>query len=146
MAKKTTPKKKSKKLSPDELAQRKEQRFQEKEIRDIMKNIGFHRLPYIDGKQFVFDNRTSEMDDIFIKDNVILITEYTIGAPGTHLLKKKVFYDKILEDKKAFIDFLISEEKLKNFSEYYNSSIKDKYTKNELQLKIIYCSKKNYFK
>ncbi|KQB42120.1 DGQHR domain-containing protein [Flavobacterium daejeonense] len=142
MAKKTNPKKKSKKLSPEELAQRKEQRYQEKEIRDIMKNIGFHRLPYIDGKQFIFDNRTSEMDDIFIKDNVILITEYTIGAPGTHLLKKKVFYDKILEDKKAFIDFLISEEKLKSFSEYYNSSITDKYTKNELQLRIIYCSKK----
>ncbi|MFD0940818.1 DGQHR domain-containing protein [Pedobacter boryungensis] len=142
MAKKTTPKKKSKKLSPEELAQKKEQRYQEKEIRDIMKNVGFHRLPYIDGKQFIFDKRTSEMDDIFIKDNVILITEYTIGAPGTHLLKKKVFYDKILEDKKAFIDFLISEEKLKSFSEYYNSTIKDKYTKNELQLKVIYCSKK----
>ena len=142
MAKKSTAKKKSKKLSPEELAQRKEQRFQEKEIRDIMKNIGFNRLPYIDGKQFIFDNRTSEMDDIFINENVILITEYTIGAPGTHLLKKKLFYDKILSDKKAFIDFLISEEKLKSFSEYYNKSIKDRYTKNELQIRIIYCSKK----
>lgn len=143
MAKKTKPKKQSKKYSAEELAQRKEQSNQTKEIRDIMKNIGFNRLPYIDGKEFIFDNRTSEMDDIFIKDNVILITEYTIGSPGTHLLKKKIFYDKILEDDKAFIEFLINEDKLKSFRDYYDSKIKNNYTKNQLQLRILYCSKKS---
>ncbi|SHG03893.1 DGQHR domain-containing protein [Chryseobacterium vrystaatense] len=143
MAKKTKPKKKSKKYSADELIQRKEQSNQRKEIRDIMKNIGFDRLPYIDGKEFIFEDRTSEMDDIFIKDNIILITEYTIGTPGTHLLKKKIFYDKILEDEKSFIEFLINEDKLKSFRDYYDLKIKNTYTKNQLQLKILYCSKKS---
>ncbi|MCU7615891.1 DGQHR domain-containing protein [Chryseobacterium sp. PBS4-4] len=143
MAKKTKPKKKtSKKYSPEELAQRREQSNQEKEIRDIMKNIGFQRLPYIDGKEFEFDGRISEIDDIFILENVILITEYTIGTPGTHLLKKKIFYDKIFEDKKKFIEFLLSEEKLKSFKDYYEKNISSKYSKNELQLRIVYCSKK----
>lgn len=135
-------KKRAKKYSPEELAVRKEQSNQKKEIRDIMKNIGFSRLPYIDGKEFQYNMRTSEMDDIFINENIILITEYTIGSPGTHLLKKKVFYDKINEDKKNFIDFLLTEEKLKSFKEYYENNIKSKYSKNELRVKILYCSKK----
>ncbi|VBB46013.1 DGQHR domain protein [uncultured Paludibacter sp.] len=131
-----------KKLSPEEKAQRLEQNNQKKDIRTIMKNMGFIRLPYIDGKEFKYDNRTSEMDDIFINENVILITEYTIGDPGTHLLKKKIFYDKINEDKRAFIDFMLETEKLKSFKEYYENNIKDRYTKNQLRIQILYCSKK----
>lgn len=139
----TKRKKRTKKYSAEELATRKEQSNQKKEVREIMKNIGFNRLSYIDGREFKFNGRTSEMDDIFINENIILITEYTIGAPGTHLLKKKIFYDKINEDRRTFIDFLLSEEKLKSFKEYYENHIKDNYTKNQLRLKILYCSKKN---
>lgn len=57
--------KKPKKLSATELTFRKEQREQKKEIRDILKNIGFNRLNYIDGKNFIYEGRTSELDDIF---------------------------------------------------------------------------------
>jgi DGQHR domain-containing protein len=127
-----------KKLTPQE----KEQRFQEKEIRTILKNIGFDRLQYIDGKEFIYDGRTSEMDDIFINENIILITEYTIASdPGTHLLKKKVFYDNINNDKRAFIEFLLSEDKLKSFQKYHEENIKDNYSKNQLRVQILYCSK-----
>jgi DGQHR domain-containing protein len=144
MARKIKRKKRTqKKLSPEEKARRLEQNNQKKEIRIIMKNMGFARLPYIDGKEFKYDNRTSEMDDIFINENIILITEYTVGDPGTHLLKKKIFYDKINEDKRAFIEFVISTEKLKSFKEYYEEKIKNKYTKNQLRLQILYCSKKS---
>lgn len=132
----------TKKHSPEELAIIKEQSSQKKEIRDILKNVGFTRLSYIDGKEFKFNDRTSEMDDIFINKNVILITEYTIGNPGEHLLRKKIFYDKVNEDKKGFVDFMIEEEKLKSFKEYYEQNIKDEFTKNELRIKILYCSKK----
>lgn len=143
MAKKATKKKtKRKKLSPQEKAFKKEQTDQVKEIRTILKNVGFTRLPYIDGKEFTFNDRISEMDDIFINENVILITEYTIGSPGTHLLKKKIFYDKINEDKRIFIDFLLQEEKLGSFKKYYDENIEGNYTKNELRLQILYCSKK----
>ncbi len=139
MAKKTTPKKKKvrKKLSPQE----KEQRGQRNEISTILKNIGFTRLSYIDGKHFMFDGRSSEMDDIFVNQNVILITEYTIGSPGEHLMKKNYFYNKINQDKRAFIDFLLQEEKLNSFKKYYDDNIQGVYSKNELRIKILYCSK-----
>lgn len=132
-----------KKLSIQEKAQLKEQRDQINEISAILKNIGFTKIPGIDGKEIVYDGRTSEMDDIFCFENIILITEYTIGEPATHLLKKKIFYDKILEDKRSFLNFLIDEPKLKTFNQYYSDKIQSKYTLNELQIRILYCSKKN---
>ena len=136
MAKRKT-KKKSKKFTP----QQKEQRQQEREIRNLMINIGFNRIPRINGKEFVYKERTSEMDDIFYYKNIILITEYTIGKPGDHLLKKKVFYDKVNENKNEFICFLLNVNKLKSFKEVYDATISKNYSKKQIQLKIIYCSK-----
>ena len=135
--------KKPKKLSATELTFRKEQREQKKEIRDILKNIGFNRLNYIDGKNFIYEGRTSELDDIFWCENIILLTEYTIGKDSNHLINKRVFYNKVNEDTRAFINFLLSENKLESFREYYEKNIKDKYTINQLKIKILYCSKKD---
>ena len=136
--KKTT----TKKLSPQEKSLKKEKRDQRNEISTILKNIGFQRLTYIDGKHFEYDNRKTEMDDVFINENIILITEYTIGKPGDHLLKKSIFYNKVNEDIRSFIDFLLTEEKLKSFKKYYEEKIEGNYSKNELRLQILYCSKK----
>ena len=107
MATKIKPKVKKikKRLSPQEKATRREQSQQRKEISIILKNIVFSRLPYIDGKHFEFEGIKTEMDDIFIYENVILITEYTIGDPGTHLKYKSHFYNKIAQDRRAFLDF-----------------------------------------
>lgn len=132
-----------KKLSPEEKARNKEQNDQQNEIRNILKNIGFERLNYIDGKEFIYDGRTSEMDDVFIFENIILITEYTIGNPSNHLAKKNYFYEKVLKDPKIFIEFMINEAKLSSFQKYYDSKIKEKYTLNQLKLEILYCSKKS---
>ena len=140
MAKKNT-KKNKKKLSSVEIYQRNEQRNQKKEICDILKNIGFDKLSYIDGKEFNYEGRTSELDDIFIFENVILLTEYTIGDP--HLLKKSIFYNRVNSDKKAFINFMLQEEKLSSFKKYYQDNIKYKYSINQLRVKILYCSKKS---
>ena len=63
------------------------------------------------------------MDDIFVCENIILIVEYTIGSPGDHLLKKNYFYNKINQDKRSFIDFLLKEEKLVSFRNYYQDYI-----------------------
>lgn len=143
MAKRPTKKSKVKKLSATEKAQRKEQRDQKNEIITILKNIGFERLPYIDNKEFVFDGRTTEMDDIFIYKNVILITEYTIGSPGTHLLKKNYFYNSVIANPQNFINSILKEEKLQSFKKYYDSKIKDLYSVNELKVKVLYCSKQS---
>ncbi|KGN74294.1 hypothetical protein HR17_05810 [Porphyromonas gulae] len=135
-------KKKVQKTSPKEQPIIREQKAQKNEIAKTLKNIGFYRLNHIEGKQFEYDNRKSEIDDIFIYENIILIVEYTIGSPGDHLLKKNYFYSKINQDKRSFIDFLLQEEKLVSFHNYHKNHIKNKYTKNQLILKILYCSKK----
>lgn len=121
----------------------KEQRLQVREISTLLKNIGFNKVPYIDGKHFMYEGRKTEMDDIYHYENIILITEYTIGNPKEHLLMKNYFYNKILENKRAFLDFLLSEDKLKSFKQYYTDNIESKYTKNEIQIRIVYCSKQN---
>ena len=117
-------------------------RNQEKEIRLIFKNLGFHRVANIDGKEIVYNGRTSEMDDIFICENIILITEYTIAnKPGDHIKNKTLFYNKVLEDRKAFVEFMYNESKLSSFKKYYDEHIKPKYSANQLKIEILYCSK-----
>ncbi len=132
--------KKKKKLSPEELAFLKEQRDQKKEIRDIMRRVGFTRLTGIDGKEFVYKDRTSEIDDIFVCENVIILTEYTIGEP--HLLKKSIFYNLINENVGGFIKHIIENNVFESLSVDYKNRISNKYTINQLKLRILYCSKK----
>lgn len=132
---------KKKRLSPEEKQQRKLKRDQEREIRTIFKNLGFTRLPNIDGKNIAYEGRSSEMDDIFIRENIVLLVEYTIVKNvGSHISNKSLFYNKINENKKSFIEFLKTEPKLYPFKDYYENNIKDKYTSNQLKLEILYCS------
>lgn len=131
-------KKKRIKLTPLE----KEQRTQEREIRKIFSDLGFHRIPRVSGKDIIYKERTTELDDIFVCENLILITEYTISKKtGEHLKNKSIFYNKILGNEKDFIEFILNESKLFSFREYYEAKIKGKYSINQLRLKIVYCSK-----
>lgn len=134
--KKKKPKSK-KALSPAE----KEQRTQQNEILRVMKNIGFEKVPRVDGKEFVFKDRTTELDDIFYYENVVILTEYTVGKPGDHLLKKKVIYDLINEDRREFLDFLLSLEKFDSSLSKFKETVLNKYHRSQLQVKIMYCSK-----
>ncbi|TWJ03300.1 hypothetical protein JN11_00838 [Mucilaginibacter frigoritolerans] len=122
--------------------QQKEQRLQEKEIRNLMSNIGFKRAPRIDGTQFVYEGRTSEMDDIFYYENIVLLTEYTIKkSVSSHLINKKVIYDKIKDDAGEFIKFLLTEEKFKPFADAFNTDVLSKYSIKQLQIRVLYASK-----
>lgn len=139
---KKNPKKKKKKLSPEEKVQNLLKRTQENEIRAIFKNLGFSRISNIDGKQINYKERTSEMDDIFVCENLILIVEYTIkNPPGEHIKNKTLIYNKINENKREFIKFLNTEPKLNSFKKYYDENIEGKYSLNQLSLEILYCSK-----
>lgn len=141
---KISSKKKVQKLTPEQKNQNKLKRTQENEIRTIFKNLGFIRLPNIDGKQIHYKDRTSEMDDIFICENVILITEYTVSEnPGNHIKNKSFFYNKVLKNEKEFIEFLLNEPKLNSFKKYYNENVETSYTLNQLRLRILYCSRYN---
>lgn len=131
-------KRKRKKLTDQE----KEQRLQIREIRNLMKNMGFERLPRIDGKEFVYKDRTSELDDIFYYENILIIGEYTvISEVSKHLLKKKIIYDKINESHREFIKFLYDHPKFTIFKEILDEHILNNYTINQIQIRIFYASK-----
>ena len=112
-------------------------------IRRIMANMGFDRLTEISGHNFNYESRTSELDDIFVHENIVLLVEYTTEKkPGDHLLKKDHFYQRVNGNPKMFLEFLIDEFPTKTFNQYYNNIIKDKYpTLDMLQVRTIYCSR-----
>lgn len=140
--KKAKPKKKGKKPKKILTEQQKEQNLQMKEIRALMLNMGFSRAPHIDGKEFVYDGRTSELDDIFIHENIIVLTEYTTaGSPGSHLTGKKIIYDKILANPQKFINFLLADKGFNPLQETFKKSITPNYSINQLQVRILYASK-----
>lgn len=107
-----------------------------------MQNIGFQKFPKVDGKEFVYGGRTTEMDDMFYYENVIVVMEYTIGTPGSHLLNKKIVYDSINANPRQFIDFILTHDKFENQKKVFETNILNKYSKGQLQLRIVYASKK----
>lgn len=134
--------KKKVKYTPEQKAQNLLKRTQENEIRTIFKNLGFNRIPNVDGKQIVYKERTTEMDDIFVCENVVLITEYTISKKNNDHLKDKLhFYNKVLDSEREFLEFIKDESKLSGFNKYFDEHIKSKYSINQLKVKIIYCSR-----
>ena len=112
-----------------------------KDIRTTMENIGFHRVTGIDGKNIVYKSRKSEFDDFFIYDNFLIIAEYTSDqSVSKHLLNKRAIYDLIDQSHREFVEFAINEPKFASFKEYYNNTIKNKYSVGQIHIRIIYCS------
>lgn len=137
-------------LTPEQKQARKEkqqklreQNAQKKEIRKILSNLGYERLVGITGHNFTYDDRTSELDDVFVCENVVLLVEYTTDKePGDHIIKKDEFYQRVNRNHKRFIQFMIESFPSDAFKTYYNDKIKPQYpTLDFLQLKILYCSR-----
>lgn len=125
-------------------SEQKEQLAQKKEVRSTLKRMGFHRVLGVEGKHFTFSNgKRSELDDIFILENVFLIVEYTtVSKYKEHLAKKNLLYHSIFEEPEAFITFLLDDPRFEQLREYYTSITKVKYPNlSQLQLRILYCSK-----
>ena len=139
-------------LTPEQKLEKKEKKRKQLEkqnhissIRRILANMGFERLTDISGHNFIYEGRTSELDDVFVLENIVLLVEYTTEKnPGDHLLKKDHFYQRVNGNPKMFLEFLIDEFPTKSFNHYYNDTIKNKYpTLDMLQLRTIYCSRHN---
>ena len=131
-----------KKLSAAERKVRALKRNQRKTIVDMLGNMGFDHVAGIDGKHFEFKGRKTEMDDMFIYRNLIVLVEYTTAEkPGEHLLNKEHFYRRVNDDKNAFIDLLLTDEQFSTFQDYHKHKLKDEYSNQELLIKILYCSK-----
>ena len=125
-------------------SEQKEQQSQKKEVRSTLKRLGFHRVLGVEGKHFTYTNgKRSELDDLYILENVILIVEYTVGAKyKEHLAKKNLLYQSIFEEPEKFIKFLLDDSRFDYLREYYESTTKLRYPNlAQLQVRILYCSK-----
>ncbi len=124
-------------LTPADI-QKKVQADHRKLVRATFRGSGFSRIDEIVDKQFSFENQASDLDDVFVYENVIVLCEYTVSKSenvGPHLKNKKVFYDKVNANPVAFVDFLKAT---------FPASV-DKfpavYHKSKLQIRILYCSR-----
>lgn len=139
MAKASTkkPRKKVKVLSPDERARRALQRRHKNEIRATFEAAGFRRAEGAADKEFTYEGTTSDFDDIFILENVIVLTEYTITKESeisAHLKPKYILYEKIAKNQAAFVEFA------RNAPLAISSSLNSKYQNNHFKIVILYCS------
>jgi hypothetical protein len=79
-----------------------------REVRSIFSTCAFKRIPGASDKEFTFDGTTSDLDDVFVYENIVVLSECTTAQNDIsgHLKKKKVLYDKIFKDPPAFLNFL----------------------------------------
>lgn len=100
----TPKKKKRKKLSPEEKARNAFNRL----IRSTIESIGFSEFKALRDKTVHYQGETSDFDGVFVRENIILIAEYTTrsNSISEHIKKKKTLYDKIVADQKAFVEYL----------------------------------------
>ena len=127
---------KKKKTPPDVL----EKRNYRKDIRTIFRNCGFTKIPSVSDKEFTFEGKTGDLDDIFIYKNIVVLAEYTCSGTkhqklSDHLYKKKIIFDIINKNKQEFIKFL------ENKFEEFKKSREQKYSHSQIHLIILYCSK-----
>jgi DGQHR domain-containing protein len=107
-------------------------------IRSSFTQAGFHRVSGVSDRQFKYENQQTDLDDIFIYENVVILAEYTCSqtsSVGEHLKLKKHIFDKILADPEAFLKFLA--EKFPSSSDQLASG----YHVQQTVVKILYCSR-----
>ena len=136
-ASKKKPGKKVKVLSPDEKARRALQRRHRNEIRATFGGAGFQRVEGAADREFTFQGTTSDFDDVFVLENIIVLTEYTITKESeisTHLKPKYILYDKIEKNTNDFVEFARSAPLA------IDSSLNPKYQNHHCRVVILYCS------
>ncbi|WP_231683710.1 DGQHR domain-containing protein [Phosphitispora fastidiosa] len=131
--------KKKKKLTDRQLAQRRDAAFRRK-IRTIFTSAGFDHLNTLN-KHKKIGNRVIEIDSIFIYENIILICEDT-GASSKdkdHIRTKKEAFNEIKENLSTFFEWLCelfpdSEECLRRYGEERYMVFNLYFSQNELNL------------
>lgn len=135
-----SPKKRKKKarLAPAQKAQLKLQSEHRSSIRQIFSGTGFRRVTGVSDKPFTFDGQTSDIDDLFIFENVIVVAEYTCtqsSEVGAHLKNKKLIFDKIIRNKLAFVRLLKT-----TFADI-GTQLDTGYHASQIELRLVYCSR-----
>ncbi len=132
---KATPKKKKKALSPEERAKRNLQRRHRREIREVFSAVGFQRAEAASDKEFTYCGVTSDFDDVFILENVVVFVEYTTAHDiSEHAKKKYLMYDRIRQDDAQFVAFA------RGTPLSIAGTLGTKYSDNQIRVILLYCS------
>lgn len=110
-------------------------------IRSTFRYAGFDRVTGVSDREFTFENQKTDLDDVFVYENVVVIVEYTCAQPsgvGEHLKNKKHVYDKILADPGGFIKFI--GEKFAGIADQLAAG----YHPQQRILRICYCSRYDF--
>lgn len=106
--------------------------------RNIFERAGFSRLQPTDGIHFTYEGIKSELDDIFVLENVVVLAEYTrssSGNLGSHAKGKAGIHNKIAENPAKFIEFF--SQLSAGVKSWLDASA---YTKKQLVFSIVYGS------
>ncbi|MBR4811022.1 MAG: hypothetical protein IK039_04595 [Bacteroidaceae bacterium] len=126
--------KKKKQLSEDEIIKR----SQKKDISTALANMGFKRLSGIADRNFTYKERQTDIDDFYVYENIVLLIEYTTASDvSKHLVPKSVFYDLVDRSHADFVSYMLSNPLFVSFKDYYEQG---GYTKNQIRIRILYCS------
>ncbi|MEW9309858.1 hypothetical protein [Labrys neptuniae] len=135
MAKAKVAKPKKKAPTPEERAKRNLQRRHRREIREVFSAVGFQRVEGASDKEFTYGGVTSDFDDVFILENVVVFAEYTTASDiSEHAKKKYLMYDRIRKDDAQFIGFARSAPL--NIA----GALGSKYSDNQIRVILLYCS------
>jgi DGQHR domain-containing protein len=132
-------KKKKSKVKPS-AAEREQLRIKQthfREVRSIFTTCEFKRIPSASDKEITYQGTTSDFDDVFVRENIVVLSECTVlsSEVSSHLKKKKVLYDKINNDIPAFLAFMDA-----TFPDF--KATKDpKLQPHHFQVVIVYCSR-----
>jgi len=119
-----------------DLRQKRLERKFRQDIRNIFTLSGFQHLK-TEGAEFNFLGRTGEIDNVFFYENVVIVCEDTYAkTPSSHLLKKKVLFDRIQGNETEFVEFLTSQFPI--FKAYVSAS---NYKPKQFEVRILYCSR-----
>jgi len=132
-------KNKKPKKSAEQIKQERIQRDHEKLVGGAFRSAGFASVANASGKNFTFEGSMGEIDEVFLYENIIILCEYTVGRLdeiSTHLKKKKIIYDKILDDVPGFINFY--KEKFPALA----TALGNNYSIHQFKLVVLYCSLK----
>jgi len=131
-------KKRKSKLSSKEKELRSTQRRFRACIVSLFKTAGFTPIS-TRGIEINFSGMKSEFDNIFVRDNIIVVAEDTCASSSSdirdHLLKKSIFYNHILTNHDSFVEFIE-----KQFPDF-RSAKKPEYQAADFKIIITYCSK-----
>ncbi|HTK34417.1 MAG TPA: DGQHR domain-containing protein [Caulobacteraceae bacterium] len=80
-----------------------------KYITELFEAAGFTHVKEMTGKDIVFNQRSGEIDELYISENVVILLEHTSHNEdnvAAHLVKKKIIFDYISADNAGFVAYL----------------------------------------